>query len=116
VSSKQCSHLASQRLMIVVVSGTRPNVFAERFSRERSGLRAEPVVEAAGGELLGGTLYALAPRYEGVPLHIHHGMAGRRYGRLRASPSSRPGTSLPSPGAAGAATRWLIEPTSRCGT
>jgi len=41
-------HLASQRLMIAVVGGTRPNVFAERFSRERSGLRAEPVVEAAG--------------------------------------------------------------------
>jgi uncharacterized cupin superfamily protein len=60
--------------MIAVVSGTRPNVFAERFSRERSGLRAEPVVETAGGELLGGTLYELAPRYEGVPLHIHHGM------------------------------------------
>jgi uncharacterized cupin superfamily protein len=68
------SHLPSQRLMIAVVSGTRPNVFAERFSRERSGLRAEPVVKAAGGELLGGTLYELAPRYEGVPLHIHHGM------------------------------------------
>ena len=60
--------------MIAVVSGTRPNVFAERFSRERSGLRAEPVVRAAGGELLGGTLYELAPRHEGVPLHIHHGM------------------------------------------
>jgi hypothetical protein len=51
--------------MIAVVSGARLNVFAERFSRERSGLRAEPVVEAAGGELLGGTLYELAPRYEG---------------------------------------------------
>ena len=37
---------------------TRPNVFAESFSRERSGLRAEPVVKAAGGELLGGTLTA----------------------------------------------------------
>jgi uncharacterized cupin superfamily protein len=60
--------------MIVVVSGTRPNIFAERFSRERSGLRVEPVVEAAGGELLGGTLYELAPRREGVPLHIHRGM------------------------------------------
>jgi hypothetical protein len=42
--------------MVAVMSGTRPNVFAERFSRERSDLRAEPVVEAAGGELLGGTL------------------------------------------------------------
>jgi uncharacterized cupin superfamily protein len=60
--------------MIAAVSGTRPNVFAERFSRESSGLRAEPVVKAAGGELLGGTLYELAPRYEGVPLHIHHAM------------------------------------------
>jgi len=74
VSSKQRSHLASQRFMIAVVSGTRPNVFAERFSRERSGLRAEPVVEAAGGELLGGTLYELAPQCEGVPLHVHHAM------------------------------------------
>ena len=60
--------------MIAVVSGTRPNVFAERFSREHPGLRAEPVVKAAGGEQLGGTLYELAPGYEGVPLHIHHGM------------------------------------------
>jgi uncharacterized cupin superfamily protein len=60
--------------MIPVVSGTRPNVFADTFSRERSGLRAEPVVKAAGGELLGGTLYELAPGHEGVPLHIHHGM------------------------------------------
>ena len=60
--------------MIDVVSGARPNVFAERFSRERSGLRAEPVVRAAGGDLLGGTLYELAPRCEGVPLHIHHAM------------------------------------------
>ena len=65
------SYLASRRLMIAVVSGARPNVFAERFSRERCGLRAEPVVEAAGAELLGGTLYELAARYEGVPLHIH---------------------------------------------
>ena len=60
--------------MIAVVSATRPNIFAERFSREHRGLRAEPVVKAAGGELLGGTLYELAPGYEGVPLHIHHGM------------------------------------------
>src|SRR6202044_1949922 len=60
--------------MIAVVSATRPNVFTDRFSRERSGLRAERVVAAAGGELLGGTLYELAPRHEGVPLHIHHGM------------------------------------------
>jgi uncharacterized cupin superfamily protein len=66
--------MLSQRLMIAVVSNTRPNVFAERFSRERSGLRAEPVVRAAGGELLGGTLYELAPRCEGAPLHIHHAM------------------------------------------
>ena len=60
--------------MIAAVSGTRPNVFAESFSRERDGLRAEPVVRAAGGELLGGTLYELAPRHGGAPLHIHHGM------------------------------------------
>jgi uncharacterized cupin superfamily protein len=60
--------------MIALVSGARPNIFAERFSRERPGLRAESVVKEAGGELLGGTLYELAPRFEGVPLHIHHGM------------------------------------------
>jgi uncharacterized cupin superfamily protein len=60
--------------MIAVVSATRPNVFAERFSRERFGLRAEPVVRAAGGEMLGGTLYELAPRHEGAPLHLHHAM------------------------------------------
>lgn len=52
----------------------RPNVFAETFSRDRDGLRAEPVVRDAGGELLGGTLYELAPGHAGVPLHIHHGM------------------------------------------
>jgi uncharacterized cupin superfamily protein len=56
------------------VSGTRPNVFAERLSMQRHGLRSEPVVRTAGGELLGGTLYELAPGHEGVPLHIHHGM------------------------------------------
>src|SRR5271155_1135700 len=60
--------------MIAVVSAARPNVFTERFSRKHSGLRAEPVVKAAGGELLGGTLYELAPRHEGAPLHIHHAM------------------------------------------
>jgi len=60
--------------MIGVVSEARPNIFAESFSRERNGLRAEPVVRAAGGELLGGTLYELAPHHDGVPLHIHHGM------------------------------------------
>lgn len=52
----------------------RPNVFAETFSVERYGLRAEQVVRDAGGELLGGTLYELAPGQEGAPLHIHHGM------------------------------------------
>jgi uncharacterized cupin superfamily protein len=60
--------------MIAVVSGTRPNVFTEKFSRGGPGVRAEPVVKSAGGELLGGTLYELAPRYEGVPLHVHYGM------------------------------------------
>ena len=60
--------------MIAPVSAARPNVFAEKFSRERSGLRAEQVVKAAGGELLGGTLYELAPGHEGVSLHFHHGM------------------------------------------
>ena len=52
----------------------RPNVYAETFSVERYGLRAEQIVRNAGGELLGGTLYDLAPGHEGVPLHIHHGM------------------------------------------
>ena len=52
----------------------RPNVFAETFSVERYGLRAEQIVRNAGGELLGGTLYDLAPGHEGVPLHIHHGI------------------------------------------
>jgi len=60
--------------MIAAVSGPRPNVFTASFSREGPGVRAESIVKAAGGELLGGTLYELAPRYEGVPLHIHHGM------------------------------------------
>ena len=40
----------------------------KRLGTERSGLPAEPVVKGRGGELLGGTLYELAPRYEGVPL------------------------------------------------
>jgi Cupin domain len=53
--------------MIGVVSGTRPNVFAERFSTQRHGLRSEPVVRAAGGELLGGTLYELAIVISGRP-------------------------------------------------
>lgn len=52
----------------------RPNVFAERFSVERGGLRGEGVARAAGAEQLGGTLYELAPGHEGIPLHIHHGM------------------------------------------
>jgi uncharacterized cupin superfamily protein len=52
----------------------RPNVFADTFSVERYGLRAEQIVRNAGGELLGGTLYELAPGHDGVPLHIHHGM------------------------------------------
>ena len=52
----------------------RPNVFAEGFSRELGGVRAEQVVRNAGGELLGGTLYELAAGHEGVPLHVHHGM------------------------------------------
>ena len=56
------------------IADARPNVFAETFSVERYGLRAEQVVRNAGGELLGGTLYELAPGHQGVPLHIHHGM------------------------------------------
>jgi uncharacterized cupin superfamily protein len=52
----------------------RANVFADSFSVERGGPRAEQIVRSAGGELLGGTLYELAPGHEGVPLHIHHGI------------------------------------------
>jgi uncharacterized cupin superfamily protein len=52
----------------------RPNVFADRFTLERAGLRGEGVVRAAGGELLGGTVYELPPGSDGVPLHLHHGM------------------------------------------
>jgi uncharacterized cupin superfamily protein len=56
------------------IANVRPNVFADTFSLERYGLRAEQVVRNAGGEMLGGTLYEVAPGHEGVPLHIHHGM------------------------------------------
>jgi uncharacterized cupin superfamily protein len=56
------------------ITDPRPNIFGETFSRQRDGLRAEQVVRNAGGELLGGTLYELAPGHDGVPLHIHHGM------------------------------------------
>jgi uncharacterized cupin superfamily protein len=56
------------------IADPRPNIFTETFSRQRDGLRAEQVVRNAGGELLGGTLYELAPGLDGVPLHIHHGM------------------------------------------
>jgi uncharacterized cupin superfamily protein len=53
---------------------SRPNVFADRFSRERGDLRSEPVAAQAGAEELGGTLYELAPGADSVPLHVHHGM------------------------------------------
>lgn len=53
---------------------SRPNIFADSFSIERYGMRAEQVVRSAGGEQLGGTLYELEPGSEGVPLHIHHGL------------------------------------------
>jgi uncharacterized cupin superfamily protein len=56
------------------IADAHPNVFADTFSLERHGLRAEQVVRNAGGELLGGTLFELAPGHEGVPLHIHYGM------------------------------------------
>jgi len=56
------------------IADPRPNIFTETFSRQRDGLRTEQVVRDAGGELLGGTLYELAPGLDGVPLHIHHGM------------------------------------------
>jgi uncharacterized cupin superfamily protein len=60
--------------MMPPIAGPRPNVFADAFTIERYGLRAAQVVRDAGGELLGGTLYEMAPGNEGVPLHIHHGM------------------------------------------
>jgi uncharacterized cupin superfamily protein len=56
------------------IADQRPNVFAETFSLDRLGIRAERVVHNAGGELLGGTLYEMPPGHEGAPLHIHHGM------------------------------------------
>jgi uncharacterized cupin superfamily protein len=52
----------------------RPNVFADKFTVERGGLRGEPVARTAGAEQLGGTLYELAPGTEMMPLHIHHAM------------------------------------------
>jgi uncharacterized cupin superfamily protein len=52
----------------------QPNVFADTFSIERGGLRGEPVGRKAGAELLGGTLYELAPGTDVMPLHIHHAM------------------------------------------
>ena len=61
------------RAMIRTVP-SRPNVFADSFSRERGDLRSEPVAVQAGAEQLGGTLYELAPGADGVPLHVHHGM------------------------------------------
>jgi uncharacterized cupin superfamily protein len=110
--------------MIAVVSGRRPNVFADSFSRDRSGLRAEPVVKAAGGELLGGTLYELAPRRGGVPLHIHHAMeelaiviSGRPTLRtLEGESELAPGDVVAFPRGRRGDTRWRTEPTSPPGT
>jgi uncharacterized cupin superfamily protein len=51
-----------------------PNVFADSFTVERGGLRGEPVARRAGAELLGGTLYELAPGTDVMPLHLHHGI------------------------------------------
>jgi uncharacterized cupin superfamily protein len=56
------------------IADPRPNIFAETFGPLGDGLSSEKVVRDAGGELLGGTLYELAPGHNGVPLHIHHGM------------------------------------------
>ena len=61
-------------MLALSVTEPRPNLFADRFSVERDGLRGESVVRAAGAEQLGGTLYELAPGHEGIPLHVHHGM------------------------------------------
>ena len=52
----------------------RPNVFEDRFSIDRGGLRAEQVLARAGAHELGGTLYEIAPGHEGLPLHIHDAM------------------------------------------
>jgi uncharacterized cupin superfamily protein len=54
--------------------GAGPNIFAETFSIERGGLRGEPIARSAGAELIGGTLYELAPGANVMPLHIHHAM------------------------------------------
>ncbi len=72
-----CSRSRSRgwrRAYAETITDPRPNIFTETFSRQRDGLSAEQVVRNAGGELLGGTLYQLAPGFDGVPLHIHHGM------------------------------------------
>jgi uncharacterized cupin superfamily protein len=60
--------------MMAAIADPRPNIFTGTFKRQRDGLRTEQVVRNAGGELIGGTLYELAPGHDGVPLHIHHGM------------------------------------------
>jgi len=52
----------------------RPNVFTNTFTVERGSVRGEPVARNAGAELLGGTVYQLAPGADGAPLHIHHAM------------------------------------------
>lgn len=52
----------------------RPNIFADTFTVERGGLRGEQIARNAGAELLGGTLYELAPGADVMPLHIHHAM------------------------------------------
>jgi len=59
--------------MITVVA-ERPNVFTDSFSIERQSVRAEPVARMAGADLLGATVYELAPGTDGPPLHIHHAM------------------------------------------
>lgn len=61
------------RAMITIVE-EQPNVFADSFSIERQSVRGEPVARIAGAELLGATLYELAPGADGMPLHIHHAM------------------------------------------
>ena len=52
----------------------QPNVFTDTFTVQRDGLRGEPVARKAGAELLGATVYELAPGAEVIPLHIHHAM------------------------------------------
>jgi uncharacterized cupin superfamily protein len=50
-----------------------PNVFASDFSFEREGVRVASVISPeTGGELLGATVYELAPGSRWAALHVHY--------------------------------------------